>query len=140
MYSLKLSRAIAKDRADGEFCDLEIVCGETRFRAHRIVVCSRSAVIRAACLGPWKEGACGVYEIKESSDVLVQRLLDYIYTGKYDDFPSKITVEQDQELSSDLSHLSDASDASDYHDSSISSQKVVDCPVMLHAKMMDSWS
>ncbi|KAG6285456.1 hypothetical protein E4U45_000349, partial [Claviceps purpurea] len=87
-----------------------------------------------------KEGACGVFEIKESSDVLVQRLLDYIYTGKYDDFPSKITVEQDQESSSnssDLSDLSDASDASDYDDSSDSSQKVVDCPVMLHAKMME---
>ncbi|KAG6067756.1 hypothetical protein E4U32_002925 [Claviceps aff. humidiphila group G2b] len=140
---------MARDRKDGEFCDLEIVCGGTRFRAHRIVVFSRSAVIRAACLGPWKEGACGVFEIKESSDALVQRLLDYIYTGKYDDFPSKIAVEQDQESSSDsseLSHLSDASDASDASDSddssessesSDSSQKVVDCPVMGHAKMME---
>ncbi|KAG6072244.1 hypothetical protein E4U33_003317 [Claviceps sp. LM78 group G4] len=85
-YSEKVLEAIAKDRNDGKFCDLEIVCGKTRFPAHRNVVCLRSSVICTACLGPWKEAASGVFEIKETSPVLIGRMLDYIYTGDYADF------------------------------------------------------
>ncbi|KAG6033416.1 hypothetical protein E4U19_006547 [Claviceps sp. Clav32 group G5] len=55
-YSEKVLEAIAKDRDDGKFCDLEI------------------------------EAASGVFEIKETSPVLVGRMLDYIYTGDYADF------------------------------------------------------
>ncbi|KAG6087039.1 hypothetical protein E4U15_000174 [Claviceps sp. LM218 group G6] len=85
-YSEKVLEAIAKDRNDGKFCDLEIVCENTRFPVHRNVVCLHSSVIYTACLGPWKEAASGVFEIKESSPVLVGRMLDYIYTGDYADF------------------------------------------------------
>ncbi|KAG6053374.1 hypothetical protein E4U17_004754 [Claviceps sp. LM77 group G4] len=55
-YSEKVLEAIAKDRNDGKFCDLEI------------------------------EAASGVFEIKETSPVLIGRMLDYIYTGDYADF------------------------------------------------------
>ncbi|KAG6118836.1 hypothetical protein E4U13_008211 [Claviceps humidiphila] len=85
-YSEKVLGAIAKDRNDGKFCDLEILCENTRFPVHRNVVCLHSSVIYTACLGPWKEAASGVFEIKESSPVLVGRMLDYIYTGDYADF------------------------------------------------------
>ncbi|KAG6157670.1 hypothetical protein E4U25_007018 [Claviceps purpurea] len=91
--------AIAKDRDDGKFCDLEIVCEKTRFPAHRNVVCLRSSVICTACLGPWKEAASGVFEIKECSPVLVKRMLDYIYTGDYADFSANdcISVQEFRE-------------------------------------------
>ncbi|KAG6284896.1 hypothetical protein E4U09_007584 [Claviceps aff. purpurea] len=89
-------RRIEKDRDDGTFCDLEIDCGERRFRAHRNVVCLRSPVIRAAFLRKWKkEPACAVFEIKQASHVLVRRMLDYIYTGDYDDFDSRTLVQKD---------------------------------------------
>ncbi|KAG6238746.1 hypothetical protein E4U25_001452 [Claviceps purpurea] len=88
-------RTIAKDCNDEAFCDLEIVCGERRFPAHRNVVCLHSSVIRAACLGPWKEADCGVFEIKETSHTLVRRMIDYIYSGDYDDFDSTILVQKD---------------------------------------------
>ncbi|KAG6111109.1 hypothetical protein E4U14_002583 [Claviceps sp. LM454 group G7] len=68
-YSEKVLEAIAKDRDDEKFCDLEIVCEKTRFPVHRNV-----------------EAASGVFEIKESFPVLVGRMLDYIYTGDYADF------------------------------------------------------
>ncbi|KAG5934349.1 hypothetical protein E4U60_003933 [Claviceps pazoutovae] len=111
-------KAIAKDRRDKAFCDLEIVCGETRFEVHRVVVCFYSSVIRAACLGPWKEGACGVYKIKDCPDALVERMLDYIYTGDYDELSSKGPAEVGQEPLQKVAKLQPAPH------------------MMLHAKMM----
>ncbi|KAG6280353.1 hypothetical protein E4U47_000634 [Claviceps purpurea] len=81
-------RKITKDRDDGTFCDLEIDCGERRFRAHRNV-----------------EPTCGVFEIKESSHVLVRRMLDYIYTGNYDEFDSSILVQKDHLSPDDIAKL-----------------------------------
>ncbi|KAG6067755.1 hypothetical protein E4U32_002924 [Claviceps aff. humidiphila group G2b] len=91
-----LARKVAKDRDDRASCDLEIVCGERRFPVHRTVVCLYSPVIRAACLGPWKEAALGVFEIKETSHVLVRRMLDYIYTGDYDRFDASTLAQKDR--------------------------------------------
>ncbi|KAG6315218.1 hypothetical protein E4U44_001483 [Claviceps purpurea] len=99
-------RKITKDRDDGTFCDLEIDCGERRFRAHRNVVCLHSPVIRAAFFGKLKkEPTCGVFEIKESSHVLVRRMLDYIYTGNYDEFDSSILVQKDHLSPDDVAQL-----------------------------------
>ncbi|KAG6042826.1 hypothetical protein E4U39_005385 [Claviceps sp. Clav50 group G5] len=84
-------KKLVKHRDDGSFCDLEIDCGERRFRAHRNVVCLHSPVIRAAFLDKWKtEPTCGVFEIKEPPHMLARRMLDYIYTGDYDDFDSNV--------------------------------------------------
>ncbi|KAG5986691.1 hypothetical protein E4U52_008360 [Claviceps spartinae] len=111
---------LPRDRDDGTFCDLEIDCGERRFRAHRNVVCLHSPVIRAAFFGKWeKEPTCGVFEIKEPSHMLVRRMLDYIYTGDYDDFNSSILVRKDHLSPEDVAKLE------------ISGQ------VPLHVKMMD---
>ncbi|KAG6105195.1 hypothetical protein E4U31_001526 [Claviceps sp. LM219 group G6] len=122
MHCEKVLKTIAKDRGDGAFCDLEIVCGETRFQAHRNVVCSHSGVIRAACLDLSKDIASrsSVFEIKESPPELVRRMLDYIYTGNYDGFSSNVPVEEDQ----------------------TPSQEAVKCAIIkstmtLHAKMME---
>ncbi|KAG5986690.1 hypothetical protein E4U52_008359 [Claviceps spartinae] len=67
------------------------------------------------------EGASGEFEIKESSDALVRRMLDYIYTGKYDDLPSNHpTATQDGKRSSTkVAKLGPA------------------LQVLLHAKMME---
>ncbi|KAG6100122.1 hypothetical protein E4U30_005348 [Claviceps sp. LM220 group G6] len=97
---------LAQDRDDGTFCDLEIDCGERRFRAHRNVVCLHSPVIRAAFFGKWKkEPTCGVFEIKEHSHMLVRRMLDYIYIGDYDDFDSSILVQNDHLSPEDVAKL-----------------------------------
>ncbi|KAG6207949.1 hypothetical protein E4U35_000522 [Claviceps purpurea] len=118
MHCEKVLKTIAKDRGDGAFCDLEIVCGETRFQAHRNVVCSHSGVIRAACLDLSKDIASrsSVFEIKESTPELVRRMLDYIYTGNYDDFSSDVPVEENQTPSQE--------------------KCAIKSPMTLHARMM----
>ncbi|KAG6001875.1 hypothetical protein E4U21_003752 [Claviceps maximensis] len=136
MHPEKVLRTVARDRADGAFCDLEIVCGDTRFPAHRVIVCSQSPVIQAACVGPWKvknqeqvvtrrrscrnlqEAASGTFEIKESSPVLVKRMIDYMYSGSYDQFPRRDVVDPEGQLLEELSELGTA------------------CPIIHHAKMV----
>ncbi|KAG5991125.1 hypothetical protein E4U52_003988 [Claviceps spartinae] len=104
-------KKLVKDCDDGTFCDLEIDCGERRFRAHRNVICLHSPVIRAAFFGKWKtEPTCGVFEIKEYSHMLVRRMLDYIYTGDYDDFDSSTLVQKDHFSSREAAQL----DIADY--------------------------
>ncbi|KAG6311887.1 hypothetical protein E4U22_002296 [Claviceps purpurea] len=112
-------RTIAKDCNDEALCDLEIVCGGRSFPAHRNVVCLHSSVIRAAFLGPWKEAARGMFEIKETSHTLVRRMLDYIYTGDYDNFDSSILVKKDHLSPQEVAEL----DIADY--------------LTLHMKMME---
>ncbi|KAG6280354.1 hypothetical protein E4U47_000635 [Claviceps purpurea] len=102
LYYDSFVRTIAKDCDDGAFCDLEIVCGEKRFPAHRNV-----------------ESARGVFEIKETSHMLVRRMLDYIYTGDYDDFDSNILVQKDHLSPQEVAEL----DITDY--------------LALHLKMME---
>ncbi|KAG6076733.1 hypothetical protein E4U16_002622 [Claviceps sp. LM84 group G4] len=101
-HSENVLKAIAKDRRDKAFCDLEIVCGEARFPVHRVV-----------------EGACGVYEIKDCSESLVERMLDYIYTSDYDELSSKGAAEEGQEPSQKVAKVGPAPQ------------------VMLHVKMME---
>ncbi|KAG5990631.1 hypothetical protein E4U43_004228 [Claviceps pusilla] len=118
MHSKKILNAVVKDRADGTFCDLDIVCDGVRFQAHRVIVCSQSPIIRAACAGPWKEATSGTFEIKESSPVLIKRMLDFMYSGCYDQGSSGNAVEEDKRLSEELGQLGTA------------------CPMVLHARMM----
>lgn len=127
-----------RDGADGKFCDLNIVCDEVRFQAHRVIVCLQSPIIRAACAGPWKvkqqsrqsrvtrrrsrkslqEATSGTFEIKESSPVLIKRMLDFMYTGCYGQVSSGNAVEEDERLSEELDELGTT------------------CPMVLHARMM----
>ncbi|KAG6157668.1 hypothetical protein E4U11_005148 [Claviceps purpurea] len=89
MHSEKVLGVLEKDRRDGTFCDLDI------------------------------EGASGVFEIKESSDTLVSRMLDYIYTGNYEELTPEVPAEDVQSSSSELA------------------KPGPDPKVMLHAKMME---
>ncbi|KAG6104473.1 hypothetical protein E4U13_008375 [Claviceps humidiphila] len=119
MHGNKILRKIAKSRDDESLCDLQIVCGKRRFNAHRYVVALNSSVIKKACLEPCKEGTSSVYEIKNFSSVLVERMLDYMYTGTYDELPSKSPAKEGEEPTQKAAKLSPAAH------------------VMLHAKMME---
>ncbi|KAG6182606.1 hypothetical protein E4U36_003232 [Claviceps purpurea] len=93
---------LPRDREDGAFCDLEIVCGGRRFPAHRNVEATR-----------------GEFEIKETSHVLVRRMLDYIYTGDYDRFDSSTLAKKDHFSPQEVAKF----DTADH--------------ITLHSKMMD---
>ncbi|RYP58776.1 hypothetical protein DL770_010359 [Monosporascus sp. CRB-9-2] len=45
----------------------------------------QSKVFRAACQGGFKEATSGLFEMPEDSLPIVQGMVDYLYTGSYDD-------------------------------------------------------
>ncbi|KAG6182605.1 hypothetical protein E4U36_003231 [Claviceps purpurea] len=82
---------------------------------------SYAATAASMFTGSLSEGASGVFEIKESSDTLVRRMLDYIYTGNYEDLSSEVPAEDVQRSSSEVAEP----------------QPGPDRKVMLHARMME---
>ncbi|KAH7114703.1 hypothetical protein B0J13DRAFT_460057, partial [Dactylonectria estremocensis] len=48
-----------------------------------IIICSQSPVFRAACTGSFKEASSQTYNMDSHPLPVVQRLVDYLYTGDY---------------------------------------------------------
>ncbi|KAK5659736.1 hypothetical protein OQA88_947 [Cercophora sp. LCS_1] len=91
----RLIGEISKDRETEEFTDFTIVCGAQKFPVHKIIVCSHSPVLRAACRKPFRvrrkpshEAVIGEYKIEEQSPLLVRRMVEYFYRGDYEDHRS----------------------------------------------------
>ncbi|KAL1969767.1 hypothetical protein VTN77DRAFT_7276 [Rasamsonia byssochlamydoides] len=80
----RLMDAVSKSQQREEFTDFTLVCEGERFQVHKVIVCSQSAVLRAASMGPFKEASSGVYEMNEDSLPMVRKLIDYFYTADYD--------------------------------------------------------
>lgn len=55
-YSKEPSLADVRDRCfdDATYSDLTIVCGDKSWKVHRVVVCSQSKVLHAACMTGFK--------------------------------------------------------------------------------------
>jgi hypothetical protein len=46
--------AISKSQRQGEFTDFTLTCEGESFLVHKVIVCSQSTVLRAACSKPFK--------------------------------------------------------------------------------------
>ncbi|AEO54997.1 hypothetical protein MYCTH_39658 [Thermothelomyces thermophilus ATCC 42464] len=69
----------------GDFSDLAFCCRGEAFKVHKAVVCTQSAPIKAAVLGGFKEGETGSINMDHFHPSIVRRLVQFLYTGKYDD-------------------------------------------------------
>ncbi|KAJ5814364.1 uncharacterized protein N7503_001114 [Penicillium pulvis] len=80
------------------YSDIEIVCGDRNFPAHKAIVCSRSDWFKKACgsdskarlfrIHPRetfanKEEACGKFNLGDKDAILLHVVLEFIYKGKY---------------------------------------------------------
>jgi hypothetical protein len=54
VYRTMLTDIVVSRYQDGKYSDLAIVSGETTYRVHKLVVCSRSAFFAKACDGPFQ--------------------------------------------------------------------------------------
>ncbi|KAL2149708.1 hypothetical protein VTH82DRAFT_8360 [Thermothelomyces myriococcoides] len=82
-FNKRLIGEISNARERGEFTDFVLLCGGERFPVHKVIVCSHSKVLHAACRKPFREAALGEYEITDQSPEMVRRMVDYFYTGDY---------------------------------------------------------
>ncbi|KAF4994434.1 hypothetical protein FDECE_13135 [Fusarium decemcellulare] len=71
-----------------EFSDMTITCRGQEFKAHRAVVCPQSRFFRAA-LATWapantgQEGTSQTIELPEDDPDILERFLEFMYTGSY---------------------------------------------------------
>ncbi|KAF8856918.1 hypothetical protein BDZ45DRAFT_653565 [Acephala macrosclerotiorum] len=67
------------------YSDLTIKCRDKSWKVHRVIVCSQSKVLHAACMAGFKETHTGVIDLDDDDPVPVEIMLKYFYTGKYNE-------------------------------------------------------
>ncbi|KAL8367056.1 hypothetical protein RB599_010967 [Gaeumannomyces hyphopodioides] len=70
-------------RDSGKYSDLVVTCKSQTFNAHRVVLCSQSEFFDKACGGPFIEASSGKIDLPDDDPALVQKLMDFFYTGDY---------------------------------------------------------
>ena len=71
---------------DTKFSDVELVsCDKRRFRAHTCILAARSTVFSCMFENDMTEKKSGVVEIDDVDGEILQRLLDYVYSGRFDE-------------------------------------------------------
>jgi len=79
-----LVAAISKCFQTQEYADLIINCGAMSWKAHKVIVCSQSKVLKAACRGFFKETTTGIIELPDDDPKIVQLMLSFFYTTDYE--------------------------------------------------------
>ncbi|MCJ1473965.1 hypothetical protein MMC13_002621 [Lambiella insularis] len=76
----------------GDFSDLTLTCNGIERRVHRSIICIQSPVLTKMCLGPFKEAISRVIDLSDHSIACLDCLLEFLYTGHYDDCKLIATV------------------------------------------------
>ncbi|KAL1836765.1 hypothetical protein VTJ49DRAFT_4705 [Mycothermus thermophilus] len=70
-------------RMSDKWTDMTIRCGGREYKVHRAVVCSQSQFFDLALSGPFLEARTGVVDLPEDDPVVLERFLEFLYTGTY---------------------------------------------------------
>ncbi|KND89504.1 hypothetical protein TOPH_05785, partial [Tolypocladium ophioglossoides CBS 100239] len=98
-FGKETMKQLAKAQRAEEFTDYVLHCEGQRFPVHKVIICSHSKFFRLVVTLPSKE-ASEVYELQGEEFSMVQRMVDYFYTGTYDDGSAEAeTGEQLEDLS-----------------------------------------
>ncbi|KAF9872000.1 hypothetical protein CkaCkLH20_10632 [Colletotrichum karsti] len=84
-----------------KFSDMTITCGGRTFKAHRAIVCPQSSFFDKAFSSGFKEASSSTINLPEDDPDVLQRLLQFLYTGNYDE-----GVSFNRERPSEVSFLS----------------------------------
>ncbi|KAK4232676.1 BTB/POZ protein, partial [Achaetomium macrosporum] len=68
-----------------KYSDMTITCGGRELKAHRAIVCSQSRFFDKAFSGGFSEAVTGVIDLPEDDPDVLERFLQFLYTGTYDD-------------------------------------------------------
>ncbi|KAI9791658.1 MAG: hypothetical protein M1835_000209 [Candelina submexicana] len=71
-----------------KYSDLTLLCQDKTFQVHKVIVCSRSPVIAAACDGKFSEATSGEFRMDEDDPVAVEHMVHYLYQLDYIPAPS----------------------------------------------------
>ncbi|KAJ5725553.1 uncharacterized protein N7483_006910 [Penicillium malachiteum] len=65
-----------------EYSDMQIICGDSIFPAHKMAVCTNSAWFKNACRSGFQESS-GIIQLQEMDPIVFQRILEYLYKRSY---------------------------------------------------------
>ncbi|KAH6715823.1 hypothetical protein BKA61DRAFT_334093 [Leptodontidium sp. MPI-SDFR-AT-0119] len=68
-----------------DYSDLTVKCRDRSWKVHRLIVCSQSKVLHAACTAGFKEAYTGIIDLDDDDPAPVEVMLKYFYTGKYNE-------------------------------------------------------
>ncbi|KAI8689635.1 BTB domain-containing protein [Fusarium sp. Ph1] len=68
-----------------KFSDMTIRCGGREFKAHRAIICTQSSFFDRALSSNFKEAASRVVELPDDDPDVLERFLEFLYTGAYSD-------------------------------------------------------
>ena len=87
-FCVEMMKRLGIQRRNEQFCDviLEVGSGDdqARLKAHRVVLCSASPFFYNALNSDMKEKKEGVIRLEETSKVVMEEVLQYLYTGHID--------------------------------------------------------
>ena len=66
---------------NNEFTDLTIICGNSGYQLHKVVLCSQSTVFKAMCTNGFKETSTQTMNLKADDPELVKWMIDAMYYG-----------------------------------------------------------
>ncbi|XP_078371889.1 kelch-like protein 40 isoform X2 [Oculina patagonica] len=87
-FCVEMMKRLDIQRRNEQFCDviLEVGSGDdqARLKAHRIVLCAASPFFYNALNSDMKEKKEGVIRLEETSKAVMEKVLEYLYTGHVD--------------------------------------------------------
>ncbi|QGA16299.1 hypothetical protein EYB26_003966 [Talaromyces marneffei] len=94
----RLAELLATLMMDPKYSDLTLECDGETFAVHKAIVLTQSVVLEKACQAHWKEGKDNVIQITEFDVRTVRRMVEFLYTGDYDqDKPEFVTPTVDEQ-------------------------------------------
>ncbi|KAI3579987.1 hypothetical protein IWW34DRAFT_787597 [Fusarium oxysporum f. sp. albedinis] len=85
----------------GEFSDLIIVCGNDRYRVHKLILGCRSNFFKVACNGNFKESD-GEINLPDDDPAAVRKMIGYLYNIDYNP-TTKQMPDYDDDVEAELS-------------------------------------
>ncbi|CAH0019873.1 unnamed protein product [Clonostachys rhizophaga] len=79
----ELTSSLQRLFSSGSYSDLTILCGESQYKVHRALVCSRSSFFEAACRNSFKEAETGEISLPDDDPVAVKMMIRYFYFLDY---------------------------------------------------------
>ena len=87
-FCVEMMKGLDTRRKNDQFCDviLEVGSGDdqARLKAHKIVLCAASPFFDNALNSDMKEKKEGVIRLQETSKAVMEKVLEYLYTGHVD--------------------------------------------------------
>ncbi|KAF4963623.1 hypothetical protein FSARC_8408 [Fusarium sarcochroum] len=82
---ISIHAAISTLLYNEKFSDMIILCDGREFKAHRAIVCTQSSFFDKALSNNLKEATDRVIELPEDDPDILERFLEFLYTGTYSD-------------------------------------------------------